>query len=117
MHSLRLLIFCLVATAIGLAGPVAKSFALTPAKLHDIAVAERAVATANTGSTIDLKVASARPCERPQTAWTKCSIDNGFLPPEKSVLPPEPVQAWETGFPQAISDAREIKVFRPPRLG
>lgn len=117
MRSLQVLILVAMAFAIGLSGPVAKSFALTPAKLHEIALAERAVETAHAGGTIDLKVASAKPCERPLVAWTKCSIDNGFLPAAKPAIYPDMGEPSDTVFTAAVFDIRENRIFRPPRLG
>lgn len=116
MRSVRLMIFCLLVAAIGLSGPLARSFAMTPARLHDLAVAERAVETALAGSTIDFKVASARPCERPMLAWTNCSIDNGFLPPAGQAAFPGAGEIWEKIFPVRIVGVAETRHFRPPRL-
>lgn len=116
MRSVRLLILCLLVAAIGLSGPLARSFAMTPAKLHDLAVAERAVETAHAGGTIDFKVASAKPCERPMFAWTNCSIDNGVLPPAGQATFPGAGEVWEKIFPAPIVGVAETRHFRPPRL-
>lgn len=117
MRRLRVLILCLLVAAIGLSGPLARSFAMTPAKLHDLAVAERALETAHAGSTMDFKVASARPCERPLFAWTNCSTDNGVLPLLGQATFPGAGEVWEKILPAPIVSVAETRHFRPPRLG